>query len=244
MSLYDYKGKPLQMEPYLNTTISMFHRFGVCGASWDSGYYFKTANTAVQREDVSWGANLARRNGNVFRNYSDAGETTRSWLTTNACLPKMLNDTACDLYICTLGGNDSANLGMSYLGSLSDITSHESYEDYPDTFYGNYGKIIEQIMEHAPKAKIVMIMSCSSSASEVRQAFSDAKDEIAEHYGIPHMNWSDDPWYTSSWFSNAKVQSHPTPVTLAGIACCFERLFSECVKENYEYFRYYDGSSF
>lgn len=244
MSLYNYQGNVIEMEPYLYTTPSLFHRFGVCGASWDNGYYYKSANTHVTREDLSWGANLARRNGNVFRNYAVTGATTRSWLTSSGGLSKMLNDEACDLYITTLGGNDSMNIGIDYLGSITDITSHESYADYPDTYYGNYGKIIEQVMGKNNKAKIIVMMGCSQTASQTRKAFAAAAQEIAEHYNVPFINWYDDPYYASEWFKNAEVHDHPTPITLAGLACIFERLFSECVKNNYEYFRYYDGSTF
>lgn len=240
---YSENAKQEQYLAVRNATMSMFARFGVCGTSWDSGYYYKSASTHVEREDVSWGANLARRNGNTFCNYSKESMTTRSYLTNVNCLPKLLADDPCDLYVITLGGNDSSNLGAAYLGTLADITGYQSYEDYPDTYYGNYGKIIEQIQAHAPKAKIVLIMRCGSGSTDVRKAFNAAKDEIAEHYGLPHLNWMDDDWCGSDYFFAMEEHDHPTPASLSGMADAWERLFSRCVAENQSYFKYYDGSA-
>lgn len=242
MSIYDISGKRIA-DDAPNANMSMFHRFGVCGASWDNGFYYKNATTAAVREDLSWGANIARRNGNVFCCYAHSGVGTRTWLTNNACLARMLADDPCDLYIITLGGND-IGLGMNYLGSLDDITDYESYTDYPDTFYGNYGKIIEQIQGHAPKAKLIMAFAWSANSTATRLAFAEAVQEIAEHYEIPVINWRDDPWRSSTFFSQMLVNDHPTPASLTGYAMCFERLFSKCVADNHEYFLYYDGSSF
>ena len=53
-------------------------------------------------------------------------------------------------FLC-LGINDRTYVT---LGTIADIK--EDYTQNPNTFYVNYGKIITQIMAHAPKAKIII----------------------------------------------------------------------------------------
>lgn len=247
MYLYDVDGNALELttvplDDIPNTTLSTVHRMGVCGASWDNGYYYISSNTHITREDVSWAANIARRNGNVFCNYSVTGATTRSWLTAADGLTKMLNDSACDLYVMTLGSNDTS-LGVGYIGSMDDITNYQSYTDYPDTLYGNYGKIIEQILQKAPSAKLLMTMTVDENSSATQIAFCNAKKNICQHYQFPYINFAEDAWYMQAR-ATEQVHNHPTPFYLAGIACAFERLFSKCEKANYDYFKFYNGSSF
>jgi len=56
------------------------------------------------------------------------------------------------------------------------------------------------------------------------------------------LNWMDDEWCGSSYFLSMEEHSHPTPATLSGMADAWERLFSKCVNDNQNYFKYYDGS--
>lgn len=223
-------------------SMSMFGSFGICGASWDSGYVYYDGSNVTEDDYLSWGANVARNHGNVCKNFARHSMNTRTYLTNSYCLPALLKDTACGLYYIGLGGNDSSSLGLSYLGTIADITN--DYTQNPDTFYGNYARIIEQIQNKAPNAKIICAMWYSPDIHDsTREAFYNAVVEIAEHYSLPHFNWDDDPWYTPN-VNSGLVQNHPTEALLSGVAMCFDRLFNKCVVENYSYFKYYQGSDF
>lgn len=220
-----------------NASVSTFLKIGVCGASWDSGYYYVGSNH-YENNALSWLANLARKNGANYDVYAKHSLYTKTWLSDSDGLTKLLNATPCNLYITSFGGNDSEQ-GSSYLGSIADISG--SYTDYPDTFYGNYGKIIEQIQIHAPKALIVMVMYYNSAThSATRKEYYDAVVEIANHYNIPVINWANDKWYKGSFVMDNLVHNHPTPIQLSGIADAFARLFSDCVANNYSYFATYN----
>lgn len=220
-----------------NATVSMFDKLGVCGASWDSGYYWVGSHN-YEKNKLAWCADLARSNGADYGIYAKRSLYTKTWLADSEGLAKALNDTECNLYITTFCGNDSEQ-GADYLGSIEDISG--SYEDYPDTFYGNYGRIIEQLQEHAPKALFIMIAWYNEDLHDsTRLAYFNAAQAIAEHYGIPFINWNDDPWYSSSFLQDNLVHNHPTPVQMTGIAKSFERLFDKCVTANYEYFKTYN----
>lgn len=92
-----------------------------------------------------------------FRNFSSGGQTTKSWLTSNigANLAFDGNHT-CEAYICGLGVNDAGRLGSNYLETISDIDIN-NYNNNIDSYYGNYGKIIQKIKEISPKAKIWLV---------------------------------------------------------------------------------------
>lgn len=212
--------------------LSLFEKFGVVGDSFASGeLYFNSSYH--DKYNISWGQIMARKHGTICTNYSSGGLHTRSWLTANKGLPLLLSSDPEDIYYLALGINDVYSLGIDYLGSITDITSHESYDDYGDTFYGNYGRIIEQILEHAPHAKIVMF-TCASTTGNY-PAFNNAIIEIAEHYNIPYIVQADDPFFHSTIYTNMSG-SHPTAIGYSGMAVAFERLLNKCIVNNQNYF--------
>lgn len=224
-------------------------KFAVIGDSYASGEIYVT-DSSVERGyrvrdyyDLSWGQVIARKYGNQCVNLSKGGLTTRTWLTDTQGLPKMLCTESQQLYLCTLGHNDEGNsaYGLNYLGSLTDITNYSSYENYADTFYGNYGKIIEQIQEHAPNAKIVL-MSVAYLYNSTEDRFNNAIREIAEYYNIPFIDIKSDSFYAkTSLYHTGKSWNHPTAPLYAGMANANVRLFNSCVENNYEYFKDFVG---
>lgn len=224
-----------------------FEKFAVVGDSYASGEIYVADSsqskgyTVADYYQKSWGQILARKYGATCINLSVGGLTTRTWLTNSHGLAKMLAEKPQELYLCALGINDEISLGASYLGTIEDITNYDSYSDYPDTFYGNYGKIIEQIKAHAPKSKIVLIsMAYLYNATE--DSFTVAIKNIANHYDIPFINIKDDAFYAeSSIYKTGQSYNHPTAPLYAGMAQANERLFCQCVVDNYDYFKDFTG---
>lgn len=217
-------------------SLSLFEKFGIVGDSFASGELYWD-DTHEDKYTVSWGQILARRLGTTCTNYSRGGFTTRSFLTdTSKGLPVLLSNTAENIYYLALGINDYYNLGIDYLGTIADITNYESYTDYADTFYGNYGRIIEQIESYAPNAKIVMFTIATTG--DVPTAFNNAIIAIANHYSIPYVVQFDDPFFTSFIYQN-RVSGHPRAVAYSGMAMAFERLIADCIVNNFDYFADY-----
>lgn len=214
-------------------SLSLFEKFGVVGDSFASGeLYFDSSYH--DKYNISWGQIMARKHGTICTNYSSGGATTRSWLTATKGLPLLLSSEAENIYYLALGINDYYSLGQSYLGTIADITN--DYTQNPDTFYGNYARIIEQIQEHAPHAKMVMFTVANTDT--VPQMFSDAIIEIAEHYNIPYIVQADDSFFRSEIYTNM-VGSHPTAIAHSGMAEAFERLLKKCIVNNRTYFADY-----
>lgn len=224
----------LETKPFIS--LSLFEHFGVIGDSYASGELYWDS-THEDRYEISWGQILARKLGTVCTNYSRGGFTTRSYLTDNTKgLGYVLSSDPENIYYLALGINDYYNLGESYLGSLTDITDHTSYADYPDTFYGNYGKIIEQVIAHAPHAKLIMFTTANSNT--VPALFNEAIINIANHYGLPYIVQLDDPFFTSPLYTKM-VSGHPRAVAYSGMAMAFERLITDAILNNWEYFSDY-----
>lgn len=213
--------------------LALFNKFGVVGDSFASGQlYFN--DEYIENHDISWGKILARKKGTVCTNYSAGGLSTRTWLTHSKGLSALLSNPAEDVYFLALGINDYDKLGANYIGTINDITNHTNYGSYADTFYGNYGKIIEQIKAHAPHAKLVLFTCASTDL--VPTLYNDAIVRIAEHYGIPYIVQADDEFFKSTVYTTM-IGGHPTAIGYAGMACAFERLLNKCVANNVEYFR-------
>ena len=216
-------------------SIAFFEKVGVVGDSFASGFLYNSQGQSQGNNyAISWPQILGRKSGCTWINYSQGGMNTRTFLTSASYgLPKLLSDDPNDLYVLALGIND-ADIA-DYIGSITDITGHESYEDYGDTFYGNYGRIIEQILEHAPSAKIVMSLEPYVSKQTKFVNIDNAIKEIAAHYGLPVLDLSKDFFFTSSVYQGM-VGSHPTKVGQAGMANGYERLICKAMIENLIYF--------
>lgn len=225
-------------------------KFAVIGDSYASGEIYVADSSAASGYRVrdyynlSWGQIIARKYGAECINLSKGGLTTRTWLTDSKGLPAMLAAEPQQLYLCALGINDeinSAAYGLNYLGSLTDITNYSDYENYADTFYGNYGRIIEQIQQHSPNAKIVL-MSVAYLYNNTEDSFNNAIQEIAEHYGLPFIDIKSDSFYSqTSIYKTGQSWNHPTAPIYAGMANANVRLFNTCVGDNYDYFKDFVG---
>ena len=213
-------------------SLSLFSKFGVIGDSYASGeIYFDDSFHDVY--EISWGQILARKTGTKCVNFSAGGLSTKGWLTNSHGLPSMLENEPQDIYYLALGINDANNYGAEYLGTVADM--NEDFTQNADSFYGNYGRIIGNIREHAPNAKIIMFTIVPTT--EMKATYNEAIIEIANHFGIPHVVQTDDVFFTSDFYTNGKVQSHPVAVVYSGMAEAFERLIKRCIVDNYEYFK-------
>lgn len=226
-------GKWRMMNAPKYCDLSLFDNFGVIGDSYASGeMYFN--GQYVDNYKISWGQILARKKGTKCTHYAEGGLTTRSWLTSNKGLHLLKNSEPDDIYYLVLGINDYYHLGVDYIGNLTDITSYNDYSNYADTFYGNYGKIIEQVQAHAPNAKIILFETAGTSEAAVE--FNYAIEAIARHYGIPCVKQKNSEFFKSEFYRNNMVNGHPVAVVYSGMANAMEDLITDCICENMEYF--------
>lgn len=218
----------------LMCTVNIFNSIGAIGDSYTAASTkHSDSNWWTDQTNQSYVGTIAKRAGIDFNNYGVGGSTTRDYLTHTKGMQKVLSTPANDFYFLALGINDSEKLGTSYIGSINDIK--DDYTQNGDTFYGNYGKIIAQVLEHNPKAKLCMILI--PLKSDVKTQFNNAIKNIANRFGIPYINPFDDAFFNSTLY-NTKVEGHPTCPGYVGMGLAYERLLSKCIMNNVEYFLY------
>lgn len=243
-----YNKKDSDKNNIPNTSfISSFLKLGVIGDSLASGETVYRDSSLIQHfidnYDISWGQYLARKYGNTVINFSTGGLSTRTWLTSNYGLTKaLLPENLCTGYIIGLGVNDSYHLGQDYLGTISDIK--QDYNENPDTFYGNYGKIIGNIKSITKNAKIfILTMPNEINVSQTKLNYNQAIRNIANHYGptnnvflIDLANLYVDEFAPNSFISNCERGGHYNSIAYNYMGDLLAKAISEYMYNNYSYF--------
>ena len=227
------KVQTSQNQPTTNfTSMALFRSIGIIGDSYASGEL--AIDKYTDHYNMSWGQIMARRNGATAVNFSRGGQTTRGWLADQERgLGLLKSAPSLDLYILALGINDYGKLGASYIGTTGDMGTDT------DTFYGNYGKIIQAIKDKSPNAKIVI--STLSQTGTVPDLFSSAIRTIAQHYGIPCLELNSDPFFTSSYYLSHLHGGHPTGPVYSGMAKAYERLIENSMIMHLDYFETFEN---
>ena len=228
----DKRGKETPLD------ISLFTKVGVVGDSFASGELYNSSGTQLgDFYDISWLQIMARKNGFTGYNFSVGGETTTDFLVNpNTGLPKLKTTAKCGLYLLCLGINDSS---YTTLGSISDINDSDPTQN-PNTFYGNYGRIIAEIQNYSPESRLIMFtMAFGSSTSD----YNTAIKSIASHFGIPCVDVMENEYFSSTWYSNNMYSNHPTAPVYAMMSKQYQKMIEECMFDNVSYFRDYTGQN-
>lgn len=221
----------------VSADFSMFERFGVIGDSYSSGEIYING-VPTDYYNLSWGQTLARMCGSKCINFSQGGLSTETWLSSDLGLKKLLEEDAQQLYILALGINDYSKRGSEYLGTISDIK--DNYESNANSFYGNYGKIIAQIKEHAPNAKLI-ISTMANDLTTIKADYNAAIIEIGNHFGIPVIDQRTSEFFKSDLYNNGMVEGHPTATVYSGMAKTIKSLIEEQMTIQKDYFIDYVG---
>lgn len=215
---------------------SMFSTYAVVGDSYASGGIYKDEIQGAFSE-YSWPTIFGRITGSTINNYSFPGASTRTWISSSSGLNTALSASPASIYLLCLGINDGSiyNQDSSYLGSVGDIKT--DYTLNPDTFYGNYGSIIDQLKLHAPNAHFIMIAPPTyDTSSSTWQLFQTAISEIAQHYSIPCINGMADNYFNSSFYKTNKSTGHPLAISYGGMAKAYLHQIELAIQNNQEYF--------
>lgn len=222
--------------------LSMFETVGIIGDSWASGsIHFPDGSYSETYYNMSWGQILARKIGFTATNFSKGGLSTKTWLADATYgLSALLADEPKNLYIINLGINDNTQIeaGTLDLGTIDDVNVSD-YTQNPDTFFGDYGRIIGNIKNHAPKA-IIVAVSVLRPGERNMDAYIK---QIAEKYEIPYIQASDDEYFMSGYFFRSIYGGHMSAFGYSAIANAVERLLQKYIVENPLMFGYYDGTT-
>ena len=224
---------------YDYSTVAIFQKLGIIGDSFASGEVQGSGDIY----SISWGQILARKNGATAVNFSKGGLSCRTWLTDSKGLTLLNSSEVQDLYLIALGINDVGEVtgsDPSYetLGEITDIDL-DNPSSNPNTFYGNYGKILSAIKTKAPDSKVVLITIPKANTSG-NKTINDAIIEISETYDLPVIISHKNPIFTSTYFANEKsANGHPTCSGYGTMALAYELMLEECIATYYDYFKDY-----
>ena len=224
-----------------SSDISMFEKIGFCGDSYMAGMIVVSENPTVtaENQNLCWGKIIERTHGVNSFIYALGGTSvvdnkpTNPWYLDNSvCLPKLLSESAKNLYVISLGHNDA------YISTYTTKTKTE----FLNEFETNYRSIISQVSNHAPKAKIIL---CKESGPYMQMGWgADINDKIVaigQDLGIPVLLPENDAYLSSDIYVNTMVHNHPVFAGYAGIAKAFDRLFSKATVDYWDYFKGYTG---
>ena len=236
-----YATTETEYSPWSTTTSYGFELLYNCGVIGDSYASGATDNNGVVTDhiNISWPQICKRHYGCAFENYSFGGATTRTWLTNPNGLAKLNEDESKGCYIIALGINDNAILGSDYLGSITDM--HTDPSTNPDTFYGNYGKIIDAIKQKNNSAKIVILNINQYAPGSYVSMYNTAIQAIANKYNLPLMNQAENAHLSSEQYRTSIINNHPTTIEYNRMATAMNELFSLTVLKNIPYFNTYVG---
>ena len=144
-------------------------------------------NKFVDLHKYSWLSNLCKNIGAEATHYSSGGQSTKSWL------EEKLNDMKSEsvlpsAYYIGLGTNDASDVDGSPrvpLGTIADCDTNKQ------TFYGYYSRIIKEVKEFNPHAKI---FCCSLYFTidynlEKTQNYCRAISEMCDKYGCYYIDF-------------------------------------------------------
>ena len=227
-----------QLEDY--SSLAMFQTMAVIGDSWASGSLHFPDETYQRNYELSWIQILARKIGATATNFSEGGLSTKGWLeNADHGLTALLAAEPVELYFIDLGINDNTQIaaGTLTLGTVDDIDTSD-YTQNPDTFFGDYGRIIGNIKEHAPNAIIVLLSVPRPDERNMDEYIA----QIAEKYELPFILLTNDEYFTSGYFYETVNDGHLTAVGYSGMANAIQRLTQKYIAVNHKYFDYFKGT--
>ncbi len=128
--------------------------------------------------DLSWGQFMARKCGITVTNYTRGGLTAFSFQNLASVKMAFYECNKCKAYIIALGVNDCRRIEELYkdgFGSMEDV-DFSNHENNKQSFVGYYAKMIQQIKQIEPYARIFVTTIPKSFPAEKEAQ----KDEIAK----------------------------------------------------------------
>ena len=232
-------------EPLLNSATQMIVAgipvMGIIGDSLSSGYTIPEDGPAAVNThyEFAWWQVLKRDSGMDYKYFARGGVSTRSWFTVEVGYPKAsLPENKCCAYVIALGVNDEYDYGLDYIGTAADINMADPSLN-ADTYFGNYGKIIQMMTALVPKAKFFLltiprtsgnIPAYNTAIRNIASMFSNAYlvDIAADYMGVFNSGFLQDHFF-SAHYSAAGYQY---------IGKIFEKAIGDTIMANAVDFRY------
>jgi hypothetical protein len=229
------------------TTCKIFKKVVCCGDSYTAGYIdihgsgesqTEGTNYSETNEDYSWVHYMATMTGNNWVNCGASGANVWTWQTKTRGLPAARTAGKAQAYIIGLMINDTAPATDTAhhvdLGTPSDIGTENN------TYYAGLSKIIRELNEISPTAKI-FVNTCPKTSS-VYTGYNTAVRTIVETYKntypvhcIDLANHSD--LYSNSSLTGDYINGHYTAIGYEQFAEIYALLLSDYINTHISEFQ-------
>lgn len=215
-------------EPVTPPYLSLFEKVAVIGDSYASGEIYDKdgRNQHGDQYNHSWLAILSRKYGFSYYNYSKGGQTAYGWMheTTRSHGEFTTDNKHYDLYFLNLGINDHDRNPADYAGVKADIANGTN------SFYGEYGRIIEAVKAKDSKAVIAIATITTDSGDAKHKAYDDVIRALASDYNLLLIDFGS-PVASEHilQLNKHKKGGHPSAVGYAQLAQAFDDGFNNAV---------------
>lgn len=239
-ALVDYINKKntiLKENSYLNNAYAGIPVVGIIGDSLSSGVTLNESGDLIPNYNFAWWKILERNSGQIYKGFCKSGFSAKYWLEdVDYGLPKALESSnKCCAYIVALGVNDQYY--GDTIGSITDIDDSD-YHNNADTFYGNYGKIIQILTEASPKSLFLLMTVPRTNCYSYNEAIRNIANHFSNCYLVDLANNEMD-FFNQGYIHNSMYGGgHYNSATYAVIGKVMEQEISKVIVDNYLAFRY------
>lgn len=125
--------------------------------------------------------------------------------------------------------NDADRQETQPTGTIDDIK--ENYNENPNTFFGNMGKIISEIQEYSPKSKILIFGIPKKQSQYVD--YSVHIKQIANKFNLPYVDSMSNSFISSDDFQNNMSGGHPLAVGYSRMSVAIKELIEKALLNSY-----------
>lgn len=241
-------------------TCSIFQRVCCIGDSMTAGYIRNdgdSVESSLKHEKFAWPHFLSKITGNDYVNLGISGASAKTWLESEDGLNALLSTGDAQAYLVGLGMNDSSlvdnNGTFQKTERYIDLGTPEDIEnENPDTFYGTYSKLIREIYNLNPLAKIFVftmfedldrgIADPSNPENIITRAdYNTAIEHIVNLYKtretnpmqihiLDLRNYID--WFTTDSIINDRLNGHQTALGYQQFAEIICKIWSKYIADN------------
>ena len=207
--------KPLDVIDKTGGYFSIFHDFGVISDSLGvgnmEGVNEKTGEYVYQDFfEYSWGKSIERATGCTYHRFGRGGQHLHDNNWFDEWKEKIVNNPV-QCYLINIGFNDFnwLNADSSRYGTINDIKT--DYTQNPNTFYGQYGKMIQLIKSVQPKARVFLCNMewNNTDNSNINSVIADISNYFDRCYLIDLHTYAHEPtWNVPNVFKTGQYHKN------------------------------------
>lgn len=191
--------------------------------------------------EYSWGQFIARACGLKAYNFSVGGLTAKEFQRLARYMKCFTPEKACQAYIIALGVNDLKDVNFHYSGGFGTMPDFENKED---TLIGAYVRIIQQIKDLQPKARVFVVTPPVRNYDDVErmereEKFADFLRSLPQYFEFLYVIdlRKYDQVYDKEFFAKYNLGGHMSAIGYKRMANVISTYIDWIIRNNYDDFK-------